>query len=112
YVRTNHDIRERTDAYQDFFAQYQHLKRPRTRPGALPYGSRLDRPLPPQSGCPPCPLRDPPGQGQACVRRSWILDCALFKPPVGTFRRRMAAPKYTYRGWGRGWGPQGTQVWW
>jgi glycosyltransferase involved in cell wall biosynthesis len=44
YVRTNHDIRERTDAYQDFFAQYQHLKRPRTRPGALPYGSRLDRP--------------------------------------------------------------------
>jgi glycosyltransferase involved in cell wall biosynthesis len=44
YVRTHHDIRERTDAYQALFAQYQHLKRPRTRRGALPYGSRLDRP--------------------------------------------------------------------
>ena len=44
YVRANHDIRERTDAYQTLFAQYQHLRRPRTRKGALLYGSRLDRP--------------------------------------------------------------------
>jgi len=45
YVRTNHDIRVRTDAYQALFAQYQRLKRPRTREsGSLPYGSRLDRP--------------------------------------------------------------------
>jgi glycosyltransferase involved in cell wall biosynthesis len=44
YVRTNHDIRERTDAYQALFAQYQHLRRPCRRTGALLYGSRLDRP--------------------------------------------------------------------
>jgi hypothetical protein len=44
YVRSNHDIRERTDAYQDLFARYQRLRRPRTRKGALPYGSRLDQP--------------------------------------------------------------------
>jgi len=44
YVRTNHAIRERTDAYQALFAQYQHLKRPRARKGTLPYGSRLDQP--------------------------------------------------------------------
>lgn len=44
YVRTNHDIRERTDAYQALFARYQDLKRPHTQRGALPYGSRLDRP--------------------------------------------------------------------
>jgi glycosyltransferase involved in cell wall biosynthesis len=44
YVRRNHDIRERTDAYQALFARYQHLRRPRTRKGALPYGSRLDQP--------------------------------------------------------------------
>jgi glycosyltransferase involved in cell wall biosynthesis len=44
YVRTHHDIRERTDAYQALFARYQHLKRPRTRKGKLLYGSRLDRP--------------------------------------------------------------------
>jgi glycosyltransferase involved in cell wall biosynthesis len=44
YVRTNHGIRERTDAYQALFAQYQHLRRPCTRKGALLYGSRLDRP--------------------------------------------------------------------
>jgi glycosyltransferase involved in cell wall biosynthesis len=44
YVRKNHDIRERTDAYQALFARYEQLKRPRTRKGALPYGSRLDQP--------------------------------------------------------------------
>ena len=44
YVRSNHDIRERTDAYQALFARYQRLKRPRMRTGALPYGSRLDQP--------------------------------------------------------------------
>jgi glycosyltransferase involved in cell wall biosynthesis len=44
YVGAHHDIRERTDAYQALFAQYKHLKRPRTRKGTLPYGSRLDLP--------------------------------------------------------------------
>jgi glycosyltransferase involved in cell wall biosynthesis len=44
YVARNHDIRERTDAYQALFAQYQRLKRPSTQKGALPYGSRLDQP--------------------------------------------------------------------
>ena len=44
YVKTNHDVRERTDAYQALFARYRQLKRPRTRKGALLYGSRLDRP--------------------------------------------------------------------
>jgi glycosyltransferase involved in cell wall biosynthesis len=44
YVRTNHDIRERTDAYQALFAQYRDLKRPRPRKDALLYGSRLDQP--------------------------------------------------------------------
>jgi len=44
YVRAHHDIRERTDAYQALFARYEHLKRPRTRTGVLPYGSRLDSP--------------------------------------------------------------------
>jgi glycosyltransferase involved in cell wall biosynthesis len=44
YVQEHHDVRERTDAYQALFAQYKHLKRPRTSKGALPYGSRLDSP--------------------------------------------------------------------
>ena len=44
YVRRTHDIRERTDAYQALFARYRHLRRPHTRKGALPYGSRLDQP--------------------------------------------------------------------
>ena len=44
YVGAHHDIRERTDAYQALFAQYKHLRRPRTRRGTLPYGSRLDSP--------------------------------------------------------------------
>ena len=44
YVGAHHDVGERTDAYQAFFARYQHLKRPRTRTAALPYGSRLDSP--------------------------------------------------------------------
>jgi len=44
YVHAHHDVRERTDAYQALFAQYKRLKRPRTRQGALPYGSRLDSP--------------------------------------------------------------------
>jgi glycosyltransferase involved in cell wall biosynthesis len=44
YVRAHHDVRERTDAYQALFARHKHLKRPRTRKGALPYGSRLDSP--------------------------------------------------------------------
>jgi len=44
YVGAHHDIRERTDAYQALFAQYKHLRRPRTRKGTLPYGSRLDSP--------------------------------------------------------------------
>jgi glycosyltransferase involved in cell wall biosynthesis len=44
YVQANHDIRERTDAYQALFARYRQLKRPRSRDAALPYGSRLDRP--------------------------------------------------------------------
>ncbi len=49
YIGRNHDIRERTDAYQALFARYQRLKRPRTRRGALPYGSRLDQPWLPNS---------------------------------------------------------------
>jgi glycosyltransferase involved in cell wall biosynthesis len=49
YVGTHHDVRERTDAYQALFAQYKHLKRPRTRKGALPYGSRLDSPWVPNT---------------------------------------------------------------
>ena len=49
YVRTNHDIRERTDAYQALFSQYQDLKRPHAQRGPLPYGSRLDRPWLPNS---------------------------------------------------------------
>jgi len=44
YIEREHDIRERTDAYQRLFARYRHLKRPRTRKAALPYGSRLDQP--------------------------------------------------------------------
>jgi glycosyltransferase involved in cell wall biosynthesis len=44
YVHEHHDVRERTDAYQALFAQYKHLKRPRTSNGTLPYGSRLDSP--------------------------------------------------------------------
>ena len=44
YVATHHDVRQRTDAYQTIFAQFKHLKRPRPRTGALPYGSRLDSP--------------------------------------------------------------------
>jgi glycosyltransferase involved in cell wall biosynthesis len=44
YVEEHHDVRERTDAYQALFAQYEQLKRPRTRQGVLPYGSRLDSP--------------------------------------------------------------------
>ena len=44
YVQEHHDVRQRTDAYQALFAQYKRLKRPRTRQGALPYGSRLDSP--------------------------------------------------------------------
>jgi glycosyltransferase involved in cell wall biosynthesis len=42
YVRRHHDLRERTDAYQQLFARYQQLRR-RSPSAALPYGSRLDR---------------------------------------------------------------------
>jgi hypothetical protein len=44
YVGTHHAVRERTDAYQTLFAEFKRLKRPRTRTGSLPYGSRLDSP--------------------------------------------------------------------
>jgi glycosyltransferase involved in cell wall biosynthesis len=43
YVRTNHDVRHRTDAYQQLFARYKEMKRPRPHRASLPYGSRLDR---------------------------------------------------------------------
>jgi glycosyltransferase involved in cell wall biosynthesis len=44
YVAATHDMRERTDAYQSLFARYRELRRPRTGPGFVRYGSRLDRP--------------------------------------------------------------------
>jgi glycosyltransferase involved in cell wall biosynthesis len=44
YVAANHNVRERTDAYQALFARYRELKRPRSPKTTLPYGSRLDRP--------------------------------------------------------------------
>jgi len=43
YVRTNHDVRQRTDAYQALFARYKEMKRPQPHRASLPYGSRLDR---------------------------------------------------------------------
>jgi glycosyltransferase involved in cell wall biosynthesis len=44
YVAANHNLRERTDAYQALFARYRQLKRLRSPKTTLPYGSRLDRP--------------------------------------------------------------------
>jgi len=43
YVRTNHDVRQRTEAYQHLFARYTEIKRLRPHRASLPYGSRLDR---------------------------------------------------------------------
>jgi len=44
YVATEHNMRERTDAYQALFARYRELRRPRPADVVVPYGSRLDRP--------------------------------------------------------------------
>jgi glycosyltransferase involved in cell wall biosynthesis len=44
YVEREHDIRQRTDAYQALFARYRELRRPRAVGVAVPYGSRLDKP--------------------------------------------------------------------
>jgi glycosyltransferase involved in cell wall biosynthesis len=44
YVEREHDIRERTDAYQRLFARYRELRRPRPAGVRVPYGSRLDQP--------------------------------------------------------------------
>ena len=44
YVAATHNMRERTDAYQDLFARYRELRRPRPANVVVPYGSRLDRP--------------------------------------------------------------------
>lgn len=44
YVSANHDIRQRTDAYQALFARYTQLRRVRSHIASHPYGSRLDQP--------------------------------------------------------------------
>ena len=44
YVAVQHDVRERTSAYQALFARYRELRRPRSSALTLPYGSRLDQP--------------------------------------------------------------------
>jgi glycosyltransferase involved in cell wall biosynthesis len=44
YIATQRNLRERTKAYQAFFARYRELRRPRAPHAALPYGSRLDQP--------------------------------------------------------------------
>ena len=44
YVARAHNMRERTDAYQELFARYRELRRPRSDASFVPYGSRLDRP--------------------------------------------------------------------
>lgn len=44
YVEREHDIRQRTDAYQALFARYRELRQPRAVGVAVPYGSRLDKP--------------------------------------------------------------------
>lgn len=44
YVRRAHNIRARTQAYQELFARYRELRRPRIARPVVPYGSRLDRP--------------------------------------------------------------------
>jgi len=69
YVHAHHDVRERTDAYQALFAQYKRLKRP-----------RFDGP-------------------RASPRKKPVLDCALFKPRVGTSQRRTVVPRSTYPSW-------------
>jgi hypothetical protein len=42
-IETSFDVRERTRAYQDLYAQWRALRRPRPASLPLPYGSRLDR---------------------------------------------------------------------
>jgi hypothetical protein len=44
YVARAHDMRQRTDAYQELFARYRELRRPRSTASSVLYGSRLDRP--------------------------------------------------------------------
>jgi glycosyltransferase involved in cell wall biosynthesis len=44
FVRTHHDIRACTDAYQELFARYRELRRPRPARVTVPYRTRLDQP--------------------------------------------------------------------
>lgn len=43
YVVAHHNLRRCTDAYQELFARYRELKRPRSHQSVVPYGSRLDQ---------------------------------------------------------------------
>jgi glycosyltransferase involved in cell wall biosynthesis len=49
HVAHEHDLRRRTDAYQELFARYVQLRRPRPDVTTVPYGSRLDQPWMPNA---------------------------------------------------------------